>query len=671
MASLRKRVNSGSLFAALLLMSTALPAHAQTGVEVFPAEYFAQSRPADAYDMIRKLPGFELVDVDEDVRGFSGSRGNVLFDGRIPSGKQESLEQMLKRIPASSVLRIELLRGGAGGTAAGSYELVANVVRRSSASSSSSYQGGFSVGDEVGLKPDGRVELSKQWGDSRLEGALALETEIDDESGKGNLIESKVGGEVERQYRDEREVQRTLSADAEHEFPLGGGEMVGNMSIARERTKERVESREEDGTEVELERERLWTAEIGAQYNRDVGGGEIETLAVQRMGWLRSDSEEGDEAFNEKTQTSESIGRVEYRWGTEGLRFYGSLEAALNTLDSKARLTEAGVPVPIPGSNADVRERRAEVAVGTTWKAIPSLLVEPSLRTEVSNIRATGDSPSDDSFLFLKPRLRLTWDGGETRIQGTIEREAAQLDFQDFVASADLDRDDVLAGAQSLRPPTTWAASALVERRFWEDGSLSLSYRYEWIENVIDRVVIDDDGELVDAVGNIGDGTRRIIKAELTAPFDRFGFAGVQLRASLAFLKSRVSDPITGEKRIISEDKPFEGDIRLTHDLPGGRWSWGADATLTEREREYRFDEVREERVYTSVGAFVEFRPAEGWRIRGEAENLTSRSLVEEREIFDGLRSNGILDSTEVRRIETAPIFIFSVRKAFGVDASD
>ena len=52
------------------------------------ADFFASSKPADAYDMVRKLPGFELIEVDDEVRGFTGSRGNVLFDGRTPSGSR-------------------------------------------------------------------------------------------------------------------------------------------------------------------------------------------------------------------------------------------------------------------------------------------------------------------------------------------------------------------------------------------------------------------------------------------------------------------------------------------------------------------------------------------------------------------------------------------------------
>jgi hypothetical protein len=658
----------GGLFAAVLIISA--PAVGQEagvpGVEVFPPEYFASASPADAFDMVRRLPGFQLIDVDEDVRGFTGSRGNVLFDGREPSGKQESLEQALKRIPASSVLRIELIRGGAGGAATGNYELVANIVRKSSTSNSASALAGITAADEIGARPDFRVEFSKQGPERRLEGAIALETDVDDESGRGSILTQPISGGSEREARDEREIERTLSADAEYKLPLGSGEMVGGFGASRALTKERVRSSEDGVSEIATEEERLWSGELSGQYDTSVGSGEIEALLVGRRGWLDHNAEEEDERFAEDTRTSETIGRVEYRRGAANQHFYGSLEAAYNQLTSDTKLTADGLPVEIAGSDVNVDERRIEGAIGTSWQAARSVQLEPSLRAELSNIRATGDSPSNETFFFLKPRVRATWEHGRSRFQATIEREAAQLDFHDFVASAELDRDDILVGAPSLHPPATWSISGMIEQRFWPDAVLTLTYRREWIDDVIDRVVVEQGGELFDAVGNIGPGERRIFRAELTAPLARLGLAGMEVRGSLTFLHSRVTDPVTGKKRIISEDKPFEGDLSLTHDIPGGKWSWGVDVEFGEEEREFRLDEVRHERVRTALGMYVEFRPVSDWRLRLEAENLTSRMLIDRRDHFDGSRSDNVLDETETRRIKTSPIISVSVRRAFG-----
>jgi len=664
-----------NLFLASLLFCNSLQAQAQApdaaGTQVFAPDFFASSKPADAYDMVRKLPGFELIEVDDEVRGYTGSRGNVLFDGRAPSGKQESLEQMLRRIPATAVLRIELIRGGSMSAATGGFDLVANVVRRPQAAMSGSVLAGASAADKIGAMPDGRLEFSRQSGSSRLDAAIALETEIDDDSGAGDIIERDATGEVDDLVdRDEREYLRTLSSSAEYKLPIGSGELISNLNAARERTIERVRSIEDQRTIEATEREKIWSGEISAQHQTPIWNGKIESLIVHRAEWLQSMAEEEEEQFSENTETHETVARAEYRQIEGALQVFGSAEAALNGLSSDAELTDGGILVPITGTDVHVTERRAEAAIGATWQAAKRMVVEPSLRAEYSRIRSTGDSSQDDDFLFWKPRLRVSWNKGQTRIQATIEREAAQLDFGDFVASAELDRNDVVAGATSLRPPTTWSFATVLEQRFWDGGALVITFRRERINDVIDRVVVEDDGELFDAVGNIGPGKRSTLRAELTVPLDRVGISGMEVRTDLMILRSRVTDPVTSQKRTISEDRPFEGEIRLTHDLPGGRWSWGVDASLTHKEREFRFDELRREHKGTALSAHIEFRPGRDWRLRAEVENLTSRILTDERQQFDGLRSSGILESVETRRIKTDPIFTLSLRRPFGADGT-
>jgi hypothetical protein len=69
-------------------------------ITVYPAAYFADAQPYSAFDMLARLPGFDFDGGDSDVRGFSGATGNVLIDGQRPTGKSESLEAILRRIPA-------------------------------------------------------------------------------------------------------------------------------------------------------------------------------------------------------------------------------------------------------------------------------------------------------------------------------------------------------------------------------------------------------------------------------------------------------------------------------------------------------------------------------------------------------------------------------------------
>src|SRR5437773_11853333 len=90
------------------------PTSAPSAANSYPASYFALAKPNTAFDMIARLPGFTF-DPGQSVRGFGGAAGNVLIDGERPATKADTLDNILKRIPAASVLRIDLIRGSAPG----------------------------------------------------------------------------------------------------------------------------------------------------------------------------------------------------------------------------------------------------------------------------------------------------------------------------------------------------------------------------------------------------------------------------------------------------------------------------------------------------------------------------------------------------------------------------
>ncbi len=95
----------------------------------YPTAFYAAAQPNTAMDMLAHTPGFTF-DAGQAVRGFAGAAGNVLVDGARPASKDDSLDDTLRRIPASSVLRIEVILGGAPGIDMQGKTVVANVVRR-------------------------------------------------------------------------------------------------------------------------------------------------------------------------------------------------------------------------------------------------------------------------------------------------------------------------------------------------------------------------------------------------------------------------------------------------------------------------------------------------------------------------------------------------------------
>src|SRR5262245_32583141 len=99
------------------------------GRVVYDAAYFSAFAPRTALDMVKQTPGFVFDQGDEELRGFTGAVGNVLIDGERLSAKSQTLSDVLERVPAAEVSRIEILRGAEVAGDASGAAVLANVVR--------------------------------------------------------------------------------------------------------------------------------------------------------------------------------------------------------------------------------------------------------------------------------------------------------------------------------------------------------------------------------------------------------------------------------------------------------------------------------------------------------------------------------------------------------------
>ena len=651
------------------------PAGVRTDILVFLPEFFAEAKPADAFDMIARLPGFTLVESDTDVRGLAGAAGNVLFDGRLATSKQETLTELLRRIPAASVARIELIRGRAPAIDENRYDLVANIVLNHILNRRGTIETALARASDHVIRPGLRLEGSRQLGDTRMQGSISLVSEVDDDSGSGTIIQTGADGSArESAARQEWETNRTISAGWSSARPLSGGELSVNASLQHERTivdSATITILPSMKRHDSQEREPILSGEIGARYRRAVGGGiTTDGLILHRASRIdvieTASDDESDERFTESTQKSESIASVTAHREREGLSLHAGLEVALNSLSSSSALEENALPVPLPGSEVDVAERRIEASFGAVFHPRKNLTLEQSLGLEASTLTSTGPAGQTLSLHYVKPRVAATLALVSSQLRFALERTVAQLDFRDFVTSASLDRGDVTAGAAHLRPPATLSASISSEHRFGGTGALLLTYQHDWIQHVIDRVASTFDGETFDAVGNIGPGSRDTGRIELSAPLSLVGLDGLLFHAAVTFRRSRVLDPVTDERRGISDETPVEGLARLSHDALDGRLTWGLDLKLGERKSTFRFDEVRFEKEAFKVTTYVECRPVSSWRLRLEAANLTSRRQNETREEYAGIRSQALRDAIQSRRIGTTPVVMLTVRRSFG-----
>lgn len=654
------------------------PPEAPTAAAVrsFDAAWFADAAPADAADMVRRLPGFTIVDGDEDIRGYAGAQGNVLIDGVRPASKRDDITTLLERIPAAGVERIELIRGGAGIDMAG-HALLANVVRRPDPAPELAVEAGVSVADDGGAEPLATVEYSRE--DAGRELAFAYERDAgpEEEAGDGTLVERDAdGAERGRALTDDRSVAVEEAATFAWRQPWLAGRLDIDAALRRDAVEfdgRTFEATGDADDERVGEDETIRQAELAVRWERTSGANRLALLASAQRGEEkaaeRSFDDDGSERFDEDTRTGETLASIVFgRAFDDDLALTTGLELADNRLEGRSRLRENGETVELPGSRVDVDEDRAEASVALEWRPRESLQLDAGLRVEHSRLRQQGDAPASRRFTYVKPRVGIAWQVDETqRWRASLARDVGQLDFGDFVADASLADEEVSAGNADLEPDKTWRAELEWERRLGADGALVLTAFHERVDDVVDRIpVLGADGELFDAPGNIGRGTRDGLALELGVGLDRLGLRGARLSADVLWQRSRVDDPTTGESRRISGDKPLEGSVGLEQVLHDGATTWGVEVTLAEEETEYSFDEVDTETEGASWRLYGERHFGDGWRVRAELADIGGQRIGRVRDDYDGVRGDAPLDEREVRSHRTPGVFMLTLRREFG-----
>ena len=662
----------------VVLAQAAVAAAPQPGVISYPAAYFASFRPANAMEMVERVPGFSFDD-GEDVRGYAGAAGNVLIDGQRPASKSDNLEDVLRRLPAGRIDHLELIRGGAPGIDMQGKSVVVNVVRKSGGG----FQGLAAVAtnyviDDGRTGPSLRLEGSGEKEGRKWELGLRAGYGFDEGAGDGPRVILAPGGQMLTQAQVESAGgggQSTLTGA--YETPLLGGRLRINGRAAlnefnfREQTTFRLPAgaveRDQWGDDTR-------EFELGGQFNQALNArAKLATVVLVRRESNRFGETFRDEdttLFSLKQRTAETIASsvLQYRQ-SDKLSWEAGAEGALNALTSDTDYAENGVVLPLPAANVRVEERRGEVFGEINWKALKAWSLEAALRQEASRITSTGDVTLAKTLYFTKPRLSVTWDAGrKTQVRARVEREVGQLDFDDFVASTDFNTGGgVKAGNPDLNPQQAWVGEIALEQRFWGKGALVLTLRHSELKDVVDRApVFVSGGEVFDAPANIGKGAQDEVGVSLDLPLDRLGVAGALLRGEATWRDSTVTDPTTRGQREISSLKPLSWEAHITHDLPRWRTNWGVDVYGAWRETDYRFDEVSITTVKTFIIGFIEWKPRSDLSIRTEITNFGERGVRNTRYVYDGPRGAAPLLHTDDRDIQFGRMIHVRVRKTFG-----
>lgn len=661
------------------------PAAANGDAQVFEPGYFAQFAPRNALDMVDRIPGFSISGGnDQGQRGLGQATQNVIVNGERLSSKSESVRDQLRRIPATDVVRIEILDGNAT-SIPGLTGQVANVVYTSNgASGQFEWTTGFRPHNTEAQLFGGEISVIGSSG--ALDYTVSLSNENNRFGADGPVsITDRDGALIESQYSklsgkfDNPKISTAFSYDF-------GGDVTANLNLSygsdffsRKEPETAIDSAGVTRTREALVEEDGPEYELGGDIQFPFGPGSLKLILLERferdnysstvIDRLSDDSPPRGFRFEQTNGAGERIGRLEYDWKLWGADWQLSGEAAFNRLDRRSRLFELApggefVQLAFPQGNGGVTEDRYDASLSISRSLSSNLSVQVIGAMEFSTIEQTGFAANSRSFKRPKGSFAATWKPRDDfDISVTLAKRVSQLSFGDFLASVSLNNDNQNGGNNELVPYQSYNVEIEANKTFGAWGSLKLEARKAWFEDFIDWFPLPGGGE---ARGNIGDADRLHLQANATINLDPLGFRGARVDLEVVKRDMNVIDPFTGLNRPFSYDQEGSFEIDFRHDVPRTDWAWGVNLDHFDQApyaRRFEIGREWEGKVFGSL--FIEHKDVLGLTVRARANNLLGARDYFQRTVFDGPRPEGAVRFEEYRSRRIGPIFRLTVSGDF------
>lgn len=654
------------------------PGPSQAAVQSFDAAFFKQYNPITAADIVTRVPGFEIDD-GEALRGFAATAGNVLVNGERPSSKVLVSEQ-LKRIPADSVLKVELISGSSSDVR-GQTQLV-NVVLKQAKPGGSPTTFAIEARDiQYSERASWNLQLTKTF--ALAENAeLTVDFQLPNLRGRtesyeavrnpaGTLIAyrkqfgqpNNMGVQGSGVLKWKPTAQDTVNFNAQA-APTWNNTNIGSISYTPAGGLTQATFGVSDYTNN-------YTAEVGADWEHRFAP-EFSVKGIALATFTGVDQDDLYQVLNmsglintqtiaRTTEGGERVGRGFATWrpNTAHTIDFG-LEGAFNfretTLDIFNNNGSGPVAQPLPVSDTRVEETRIEPFITDVWKISPQLTLETGFVYEASKIKQSGDEVKEREFSYPKPRIIATWQVAEgDQLRGSVSREVAQLDFAEFASSINVVDASSLIGNPDLEPEKTWRAKAEWEHRFGKRGAITLAVFHDQVADVQDFVPRTVALGTFDAPGNIGDGTRTGIEVRGALPLSPL-IPNAELRFSGMYQETEVTDPQTGEDRRFSSERDWTYSVAYRQELPDLKAAWGASAAGLSDRLEYKYlEQIAFDRLTTRFDVFAETTQFFGVTIRGTFANMFHPEETRIRTFYTGSRASNLIARTETRKQKGGP----------------
>jgi hypothetical protein len=653
------------------------------GARTFTPADFTRFAPKNALDMLRQVPGFAIREASQE-RGLGQATGNVLINGQRISGKSNDVLTELSRVPSQNVTRIDIV-DGATLSIPGLSGQVANVIVKSTQKISGQYtwEPEFRAYNTDPVLARGQVSVSGRRGP--VDFTLGLQLQGGNSGADGRtFIYGPDFQFIERRY--DQFTGEFIAPRASSRFTYDGpGSSVANLNLSYQRnyfdyleTGTRQGPGKVDRERLVTIRERGFEYEIGGDFEFAFGPGRLKLIGLNRFEnapfaqTVRTAFADGSvdvgSRFARIGDSKERIARAEYRWKTGKSDWQISTEAAFNSLDNVSQLFELRPngnfeQIPLPGGSAEVTEDRYEV-IGSFGRPLGAdLSIQLSAGGEYSKLQQVGGGGLTRSFWRPKGSFSAAWKPTKSLdVNLKLARKVGQLNFFDFLATVNLGSDTENAGNPDLVPQQSWEGEVEAIRNFGAYGTSTFRVYGRLIDDIVDIIPIGLTGE---SPGNIDRATVYGAEWKTTFNFDPMGWKGAKLDARFQAQQTELEDPLTGEKRRISNSMIHLAELALRHDIPGSDFAYGASMSYQFNALNYRLTEVgRQSEGPVFANVFVEHKDVLGLNVRATIANVLGATSMWDRTVYTGRRT-GPVSFFERRDRRIGPIFSFTVRGKF------
>lgn len=644
----------------------------------YPASFFKQYQPQNAFNMIERLPGFSF-DRGDNARGFGGNAGNVLIDGVRPTSKSGGLVGALKRIPAEQVERIEIIRGGVGAGDAAGQSIVANVIKRKDITSGT-WALKFRRAPYGDPKPNIEAAVNTNLGE--------WEAVADIDIGFGPGFRKAVINEydaddklVDSAYEERENLGRFSFTNGQISRAFDAGKLtlngrLGSDKWTNDQFRDIYDGRAYDGSEPDSQwfldqTNRFETGEFGVDWVQKFDDWKWHSLAIGKIEKRKNRSasntkEDGSvtysSVYNSDRYESEYIIRNTYGYsGSNKFKPEFGIEVARNYLDTDQTYTENGEAVELSNATIQVTENRAEIFASFVYSYSDKLTIDGGLTAEFSQIEVTGGNENKQDFDFMKPRLSANYKlNDDMNLVVTAEHSVGQLNFNDFAASNSAEDDRNTSGNSKLKPEQNTALSFSYDWNFSEKGSFKVKASHTWRDDELEEIILADGGS---GLGNAGESKVWGVDVSLNIPTDGFLDNGL-LEISYEHEDSEFHDKIIKRYRNTSGDVPHEVNVKFRQDLVEHKFAWGFRYWSEFEDTAFRVNEIARFEGNNRGLVFVETTYFDNYKVQLEVNSVNVAKYTRTREFYDGDRS-GEYTGYEVSNRRREPEYKLSIWGTF------